>query len=202
MSLIAVRSEEEFDRVVAPSKDPVVVGFFGSFSTASKRAETTFREFSRENPQQPVMLVDVGRIKGIHKRFGVSSVPTVISVTGSGEVVQKVIGEQDASYYERAFLDHAQVMRRDGEDGPRFPPITVYVSDTCSWCTRVKAYLRKQRVPFHEVNVSRDPSAASALTAKTGQMGVPQLDIGGKYVVGFDKARIDDLLGLSPGGQA
>ncbi len=202
MSLIAVRSVEEFDRILAPRTEPVVVGFFGAFSEVSTRTEPRFREFSKSNPEQTVMLVDVGKVKGLHKRYGISSVPTVISVTGKGEVVQKVVGEQDADHYERALLAHAAIVQRDAEGKPRFPPVTVYVSDTCSWCTRVKAYLRKSRVPFHEINVSRDPSAASDMMSRTGQQGVPQLDIGGDYVVGFDRARIDELLGLSAQPQA
>ncbi len=202
MSLMTVESVEEFDRVLTREDQPVVVGFFGRFSDASRRAEKTFRRFGEEHPEQPVLLVDVGAVKGLHTRFDVHSVPTVISVTGDGDVVQKVIGEQDASLYERAFLDHAGAARRDGQEEPRFPSVTVYVSDSCPWCTRAKSYLRKQRVPFREVNVSRDPSAASALVAKTGRQGVPQLDIGGRYVVGFDQARIDELLGLSAGRPA
>ena len=201
MSLIAVNTEEDFDKVLTSAKSPIIVGFFGSFSQVSKRTEPKFGKFGEEHQDQSVVFVDVATVKGLHKRFGVTSVPTVISVTDKGEVVQKVVGEHDPDFYERALLDHATIIRRDGE-GPKFPPVTVYVSDTCPWCARAKSYLRKQRVPFREVNVSRDPSAASALVAKTGQQGVPQLDIGGHYVVGFDKPRIDELLGLSPGAEA
>jgi len=196
MGLITVGTEEEFNKAVAPSDESVVIGFFGSFSAVSKKAETTFRQFSTENPAQSIVYVDVAALKGIHKRYGVTSVPTVISVTGEGEVMQKVVGEHDAAYYERAFLDHSQLARRNGEEGRKLPHVTVYVSDSCPWCTRVKSYLRKRRVPFSEINVSRDPSAARNLQALTGQTGVPQLDIEGRYIVGFDKNRIDELLGL------
>lgn len=75
--------------------------------------------------------------------------------------------------------------------------VLVFTTPTCPWCTRVKAYLAQQRVPFREVDVSRDVSAARDLVRRTGQMGVPVVEIDGRPVVGFDKPQIDRLLGLS-----
>jgi len=62
----------------------------------------------------------------------------------------------------------------------------------------VKAYLVRRRVPFREVDITRDASAARDLVRRTGQTGVPVVEIDGRPVVGFDKAKIDRLLGLSP----
>ncbi|MFO8073023.1 MAG: glutaredoxin domain-containing protein [Polyangia bacterium] len=76
--------------------------------------------------------------------------------------------------------------------------MVVYVGERCPWCNRVKSYLRKRRVRFIEVDVSKDPAAARSLMARTGQTGVPQIDIEGRYVVGFDRAKIDELLDLTP----
>lgn len=76
--------------------------------------------------------------------------------------------------------------------------VLVFTTPTCSWCQRLKAYLRERRVPFREVDVSRDTRAAQDLVRRTGQMGVPVIEIDGRPVVGFDKRRIDTLLGLSP----
>lgn len=76
--------------------------------------------------------------------------------------------------------------------------VLVFTTPTCPWCTRVKNYLVQQRVPFREVDVSKDASAARDLVRRTGQMGVPVVEIDGRPVVGFDKPRIDQLLGLSP----
>ncbi len=74
--------------------------------------------------------------------------------------------------------------------------VLVFTTPTCSWCTRVKAYLRENRVQFREIDVSRDQKAADNLVRKTGQMGVPVVEIDGRPIVGFDKQRIDALLGL------
>jgi glutaredoxin 3 len=74
--------------------------------------------------------------------------------------------------------------------------VIVFSSPTCVWCTRAKTYLRSRGVPFSDVDVSRDPAAARDLVRRTGQMGVPVVEIDGKAIVGFDQARIDSALGL------
>ena len=82
------------------------------------------------------------------------------------------------------------------EGAKRQPRVVVFSTPTCPWCDRAKAYLRQQKVAFREVDVSRDQAAARDLVRRTGQMGVPVVEIGGKPVVGFDRAKIDRLLGL------
>ena len=74
--------------------------------------------------------------------------------------------------------------------------VIVYSSPTCVWCTRAKTYLRTRGVPFRDVDVSRDPAAARNLVRRTGQMGVPVIEIDGRPIVGFDQAQIDSALGL------
>lgn len=77
--------------------------------------------------------------------------------------------------------------------------VLVFSTPTCSWCNREKKYLREHRVPFRDIDVSRDPQAAKDLARRTGQMGVPVTIIdNGKPIIGFDKPQIDRLLGLSP----
>ena len=72
--------------------------------------------------------------------------------------------------------------------------VVVFTSPTCSWCTRVKQYLKEKKVRFREVDVSRDRKAAEDMVRKTGQQGVPVVLINGRPVVGFDKNKIDRLL--------
>ncbi|MBE6052882.1 MAG: NrdH-redoxin [Clostridium sartagoforme] len=74
--------------------------------------------------------------------------------------------------------------------------IKVYTTNTCPWCTKVKNYLSSKNVRFEEVNVGLNRAAALEMVNKSGQMGVPVLEINGNIVVGFDKGRIDSLLHL------
>lgn len=82
--------------------------------------------------------------------------------------------------------------RADGTTRP--PRVLVFTTPTCPWCSRAKGYLQKRNVPFREVDVSRDRRAARDLMKRTGQIGVPVIDIAGHLVIGFDKAKIDRLL--------
>ncbi len=70
----------------------------------------------------------------------------------------------------------------------------LFSTSTCSWCRRAKRYFRKNRVPFKEINVERDPDAARDIVRKTGQTGVPVIKIGNKWIVGFDRERIEKEL--------
>jgi glutaredoxin-like YruB-family protein len=79
----------------------------------------------------------------------------------------------------------------------KYPRVIVFSTPTCSFCRKAKQYFRQQQVPFRDVDVSRDPAAARDMLRRSGQQGVPVIDIGGKIVVGFDRPKIDRLLGLS-----
>jgi glutaredoxin 3 len=75
--------------------------------------------------------------------------------------------------------------------------VRVFTTPSCPWCVRAKQYLRECNVTFREVDVARDPAAARDLVRRTGQMGVPVVEIDGRPIVGFDKQQIDRLLGLA-----
>lgn len=74
--------------------------------------------------------------------------------------------------------------------------VIIFSTPTCTHCNHAKRYLRERGVRFRDVDVSRDPAAARDMIRRSGQQGVPVLDIGGRIVVGFDKAKIDRLLEL------
>lgn len=72
--------------------------------------------------------------------------------------------------------------------------VTVYSTQTCVYCKMVKKYFESQNVQFQEIDVSRDREAAADMVRRSGQMGVPVIDIDGTIIVGFDKDMIDSLL--------
>ncbi|MCK6506928.1 glutaredoxin [Myxococcota bacterium] len=194
MSLFPITDAAQLDAALASAGDsPVVVGFFGAFSALATQARPAFEAFA-EDADAPVLLVDVGEVKGLHARFGVSAVPAAVTVQG-GQVIRRAAGRQDAEAWARALLPHESAVVAPAGGAVR-PPVTVYVSPTCVWCGRVKDYLRQHGVRFREVDVSVDPAAAQALVARSGQVGVPQVEIGHEIVVGFDKPRLERLLGL------
>ncbi|HOA79797.1 MAG TPA: glutaredoxin family protein [Defluviitaleaceae bacterium] len=74
--------------------------------------------------------------------------------------------------------------------------IIVYSTPTCPFCHMVKNYLTQNNFQFKDINVAQDQQAAQEMVQKSGQMGVPVIDINGNIVVGFDRNKINDLLGL------
>ncbi len=73
-------------------------------------------------------------------------------------------------------------------------PVTVYSTPTCPWCHKAKEYLDKKNIAYDDVDVSEDSLRAEEMIAKSGQMGVPVIDVHGKIVVGFDPVAIDEAL--------
>lgn len=72
--------------------------------------------------------------------------------------------------------------------------VTVYTTNTCPYCIMVKNFLKDKGVPFTEVNLQREPDKIDRVMRATGQMGVPQTEINGKWVIGFDPNNIEALL--------
>lgn len=184
---------------LAAKEGPSVLGFFGAFSQVAARARPEFERFCAEHPELEAYLVDVSIVRDVHPRFGVSAVPTVVVVEHE-KVTRTAIGPCSAEAYTRLLIDQpaATPTARAGTVKAA-PRVTVFTTPSCSWCTRVKSYLSGHGIGYTEVDVAKDERAMQRMIARSGQMGVPQLDINGRMIVGFDKPKIDQLLGLGTG---
>lgn len=76
------------------------------------------------------------------------------------------------------------------------PRVIIFTTPTCTYCNMAKKYFRERGIKFKDVDVSRDMAAARDMVRRSGQQGVPVIDIGGKIVVGFDRQKIDKYLGI------
>lgn len=203
MTMEIAKDSESLLATLEGADRPAVLGFFGDFSEAARKARPAFERFCKDHPELRTVLVDVGRVKDLHRRFGVAAVPTVVLVE-RGEAARRAVGVQTAEQLARALLDAPPPAAAGASPGAAERPpahrVTVFTTPSCPWCTRVKAYLRQNAVDFREVDVAKDEKAAQRMVARSGQMGVPQLDIDGRMIVGFDKPRIDQLLRI--GGRA
>ena len=74
--------------------------------------------------------------------------------------------------------------------------VKVYSTPTCPWCKKVKAFLTENKVEFEDIDVSADQAKANEMVEKSGQMGVPVTIVGEEVVVGFDQAKLKELLKL------
>ena len=74
--------------------------------------------------------------------------------------------------------------------------VKVYSTPTCPYCIRAKQFLKDNNVVFEDIDVSANEAAGQEMISKSGQMGVPVLEIDGTIVIGFDKEAIKRSLGL------
>jgi glutaredoxin 3 len=74
--------------------------------------------------------------------------------------------------------------------------VKVYSTPTCPYCIRAKQFLKENNIAFENFDVSSDQTKAEEMITKSGQMGVPVIDIEGDIIVGFDKDRIKQALGM------
>jgi len=72
--------------------------------------------------------------------------------------------------------------------------VKIYSTPTCPYCTMAKEYLKEKNIEFENINVAEDQKAAEEMIEKSGQMGVPVIDISGKIIVGFNKEEIEKEL--------
>lgn len=74
--------------------------------------------------------------------------------------------------------------------------VKVYSTPTCPFCIRAKQFLKESAVNFEDIDVSVNHEAAQEMINRSGQMGVPVIDIEGELIVGFDKDKIKRALGV------
>ncbi len=71
--------------------------------------------------------------------------------------------------------------------------VTVYTSETCGYCHMLKEYLKDKEIAYTEKNISTDSQARNELISR-GYRGVPIVLVGDETIVGFDQAKLDQLL--------
>lgn len=72
--------------------------------------------------------------------------------------------------------------------------VKVYSTPTCPYCNMAKEFLKEKGVEFEEIDVSENEEKAREMVQKSGQMGVPVLEIGEEVIIGFDKGKIEAAL--------
>lgn len=72
--------------------------------------------------------------------------------------------------------------------------VTVYSTTWCGFCKQAKKYFDSIGVQYADINVEKDQQAAEDMVQKSGQMGVPVIEIGENVIVGFDRPKIDIAL--------
>jgi glutaredoxin 3 len=74
--------------------------------------------------------------------------------------------------------------------------VTIYSSPTCHFCHMAKDFFKENKVEYTDRDIATDPTAIKEAIAKSGQMGVPVIDIDGTIVAGFNEPKLRELLGI------
>ena len=142
-----------------------------------------------------VAAADVSIVRDIHVKYSITSAPTLMVFDGKN-FVKTIKGCNENNYYKGLFEDALFTAKSASGDEKPQKRVTVYSTPTCTWCNALKTHLKTNGIRFTEVDVSKDQKAAEAMVRKSGQQGVPQTDINGQIIVGFDKPKINTLLGI------
>lgn len=74
--------------------------------------------------------------------------------------------------------------------------VTIYTTPTCVYCRAAKEFFKENNVVYEEKDVAKDEQARNDMVKKSGMMAVPVVDIDGTIVIGFDRAKVSQLLGI------
>jgi len=194
MSLKEVHSYEEMLNTLDEKKKSYVLLYKKSSDTSEcsyKNIEGALGQVKDVN----VLVADVTSVRDIHPNYAVTTVPSLLVFDGKN--FSKIVkGCNESNYYKGLFEDNFySSSSADGAEKPQ-KRVTVYSTPSCSWCKTLKTHLKSNGIRFRDVDVSKDQRAAEAMVARSGQQGVPQTDINGEMIIGFDKNRINTLLGI------
>jgi len=141
-----------------------------------------------------VYLVDVNEVKDVHQHFGVNAVPSLV-VLNNDKVENIIKGCQTPNYFSQ-IIHEKKVTNKTNNNGQAQKRVIVYSTPTCPYCNKLKSYLSKHGIKFTDINVASNQQAAMEMMRKSGQRGVPQTDIGGQMIIGFDTAKLSRILNI------
>ncbi len=191
--MVFLRNYNELKAILDSGKDMYLLLFkSGSEQSdcALKRLENLDKEFLPGN----IYLSDVNIVKDIHSKFDINSVPSFLEFK-RGKLTNVIKGCQSASYLENYFSSIGAVPGSSKKEQQH--QVIVYSTPACSWCNTLKSYLRTNQINFRDIDVSKDERAAAEMVRRSGQQGVPQSIMNGRLIIGFDKNKIDQVLGIN-----
>ena len=166
------------------------------YKKGSEASECSYKNIEKavtDGIEANVLAADVSSVRDIHDKYSISSAPTLLVFQGK-KFEKTVKGCNDDGFYKSLFESALFSASNNNETIQK--RVTVYTTPTCSWCNTLKTHLNRNGIKYHEIDVSKDLKSATEMTRKSGQQGVPQTDIGGEMIVGFDKIKINNLLGI------
>lgn len=193
MKVTSIQSHADLQEKISGREQAYVI-LYKEGSELSNCALEHIREAAGDQKDFELFTVNVAEVRDVHGRYSITTAPTLLQFE-KGNLKNTYKGCNDKVYYKSVFENLVFQAAGDGDEKPA-KRVTVYSTPTCSWCNTLKTHLRNNGVRFTDIDVSRDQKAAEDLVRRTGQQGVPQTDINGQIIVGFDRDKINRLLGI------
>ena len=193
MNAKSIRSYNELKEEISTNEK----SFLLLYKSGTEQSDCALSRLSSDSTEtsQRLLIADVNEVRDIHTHLEVTTAPSLV-VFGHGKVINIIKGCQTESVYQ-SILTGRELGTNSSGQVEKSKQVTVYTTPSCSWCTTLKTYLDQHHIRYREVNVASDTAAAEAMVRRSGQQGVPQTDINGQMIVGFDKNRINHLLGIN-----
>lgn len=193
MSLRNIDSYQSLQKEQASSPKSFLL-FTKSGSGQSNCILANLKPVLEKMSEVPFLSVDLAYVRDVHPHFPVNSVPVILEFEGA-RMVNLIKGCQSTDFLNSLILKN--FYRHEIDTGKKAQTrVTVYSTPTCSWCNTLKRYLDEHHVVYTDIDVSRDQKKAEEMISMSGQQGVPQTNINGKMIVGFNKEEINRLIGI------
>ncbi|MDX2432540.1 MAG: glutaredoxin domain-containing protein [Bacteroides sp.] len=189
MKTVPVESYSALNSLVSQTERSFLLLYKGG----AEQSDCALKRIKDLNPEKDIAVftADVATVRDIHGKLGVDTAPSLV-IFKQNKVTNIIKGCLTEASYDSLLSGREMGGTAKGEGKTK--QVTVYSTPSCSWCTTLKTYLDSHQVSYREINVAADTVAAEAMVKKSGQQGVPQTDINGQMIVGFDKTRINQLL--------
>ncbi|MFO8087391.1 MAG: glutaredoxin domain-containing protein [Bacteroidales bacterium] len=193
MKITEVRSQQHLQELLQGRKRAFLL-LYKAGTDNSDCALTSIRNARVEHDDTLIMAANVAEVRDIHTYYGVKSAPTLMRFE-NGVFKSEIKGCHEPRYY-GSLIENAVFTATASTDGQPKHRVTVYSTPSCPHCTSLKTHLKHHGIAFRDVDVSKDQQKAQELVRRTGQQGVPQAEINGQWVLGFDKTKVNKLLGI------
>ncbi len=141
-----------------------------------------------------VFSVDVNEVRNVHQHYEVKAVPSLV-IVNNGKIENIIKGCQTPTYFDGIIHDK-KVAYTASNNGAAQKRVIVYSTPSCPYCNKLKQYLTKHGIKFTDINVASNQQAAAEMVRKSGQRGVPQTEINGQIIVGFDTPKLSKILNI------
>ena len=190
MNIVNIQSLEEFKSKLNLNK----TSFLLLYKKGSEQSDCAFNNISNLNIEDvQIYGANVSEVRDIHTEYNIKSAPSLLEFSGSN-LLNTYKGCHETEYFNNLIV--GAVFSGNATDGKPKKRVTVYSTPSCSWCTRLKTYLDSKGIKYRDIDISKDQKIADDLVRRSGQQGVPQTEINGKIIVGFDQVKIDNMLNL------